>query len=305
MGPRSRDLLAALTDADLSTTPSRSAPAARSTLGYATVRATRITYVGELGWELYVPTEFAVGVYEDLMAAGADLGVRRGGYYAIESLRLEKGYRAFGRELTPDVQTRSRPGCCSPASSRPTSTSSAAPRSRRPGPTARAAGVVVLGRRPGRDAVGWRADAARRRPPGQVTSAAWGETVGAASASRTLWDPAGDPIDPAWVRAASYQVDVGADVLPISVSLRPLVDPDGLRTKASDDGSDLAEDALPLLGVLLDGEQVVLAQGLELGEPCLGRRRRLPGLTAELGERGQRRLGLCRAGGEDLGLSAR
>jgi 4-methylaminobutanoate oxidase (formaldehyde-forming) len=65
------------------------------------VRATRITYVGELGWELYVPAEFAVGVYEDLMKAGAAFGVGRGGYYAIESLRLEKGYRAFGRELTP------------------------------------------------------------------------------------------------------------------------------------------------------------------------------------------------------------
>ena len=71
-------------------------------MGYATVRATRITYVGELGWELYVPAEFAVGVYEDLMAAGAEFGVARGGYYAIESLRLEKGYRAFGRELTPN-----------------------------------------------------------------------------------------------------------------------------------------------------------------------------------------------------------
>ena len=71
-------------------------------LGYATVRATRITYVGELGWELYVPAEFAVGVYEDLMAAGEHFGVARGGYYAIESLRLEKGYRAFGRELTPN-----------------------------------------------------------------------------------------------------------------------------------------------------------------------------------------------------------
>ena len=66
------------------------------------MRATRITYVGELGWELYVPAEFAVGVYEDLMTAGADLGVVNAGYYAIESLRLEKGYRAFGRELTPD-----------------------------------------------------------------------------------------------------------------------------------------------------------------------------------------------------------
>ena len=58
--------------------------------------------MGELGWELYVPAEFAVGAYEDLMAAGADLGLANAGYYAIESLRLEKAYRAFGRELTPD-----------------------------------------------------------------------------------------------------------------------------------------------------------------------------------------------------------
>ena len=64
--------------------------------------ASRRTYVGELGWELYVPAEYAGGVYDALMQAGADLGVRNAGYYAIESLRLEKGYRAWGRELTPD-----------------------------------------------------------------------------------------------------------------------------------------------------------------------------------------------------------
>ncbi len=102
MGPRSRDLLARLTRADLSDAAFGFGTSALIDLGYSTVRATRLTYVGELGWELYVPTEFAVGVYEDLMTAGADLGVLNAGYYAIESLRLEKGYRAFGRELTPD-----------------------------------------------------------------------------------------------------------------------------------------------------------------------------------------------------------
>src|SRR5688572_25918462 len=102
MGPRSRELLSRLTPADLSTSAFPFGTTREIELGYATVRATRITYVGELGWELYVPTEFAVGVYEDLMAAGAVLGVAKGGYYAIESMRLEKGYRAFGRELTPD-----------------------------------------------------------------------------------------------------------------------------------------------------------------------------------------------------------
>ena len=93
--------LSALTSADLSDEAFPFGTSQQISLGYATVRATRITYVGELGWELYVPAEFAVGVYEDLMSAGAALGVERGGYYAIESLRLEKGYRAFGRELTP------------------------------------------------------------------------------------------------------------------------------------------------------------------------------------------------------------
>ena len=66
------------------------------------MRATRITYVGELGWELYVPSEFAVGVYEQLLDAGRDHGLAQAGYYAINSLRLEKGYRAWGSDLTPD-----------------------------------------------------------------------------------------------------------------------------------------------------------------------------------------------------------
>src|SRR5262249_15116437 len=102
MGPRSRELLSRLTSADLGNEAFGFSSSKLIDLGHATVRATRLTYVGELGWELSVPADFAVGVYEDLMAAGADLGVVNAGYYAIESLRLEKGYRAFGRELTPD-----------------------------------------------------------------------------------------------------------------------------------------------------------------------------------------------------------
>src|SRR4029077_840059 len=102
MGPASRQLLGRLTGSDLDDGAFPFGTSRMIDLGYATVRATRITYVGELGWELYVPAEFAAGVYDDLMTAGADLGVVNAGYYAIESLRLEKAYRAFGRELTPD-----------------------------------------------------------------------------------------------------------------------------------------------------------------------------------------------------------
>ena len=102
MGPRSRDLLASLSDDDLSDEAFPFRASRQISLGYFTVRATRITYVGELGWELYVPCEFAVGVFELLTRAGREFGLVNAGYYAIESMRLEKGYRAYGRELTPD-----------------------------------------------------------------------------------------------------------------------------------------------------------------------------------------------------------
>jgi len=102
MGPRSRDLLSRLTRADLSNAAFPFAASREIWLGRALVRASRITYVGELGWELYVPVEFAAGVYDALQEAGGDLGLADAGYYAIESLRVEKAYRAWGRELTTD-----------------------------------------------------------------------------------------------------------------------------------------------------------------------------------------------------------
>src|SRR5438094_844588 len=99
MGPRSRELLSRLTDADLSNAAFPFGTSREIELGHASVRATRITYVGELGWELYVPTEFATRVYDDVIAAGADLGLRHAGYHAMDSLRMEKGYRSWGHDI--------------------------------------------------------------------------------------------------------------------------------------------------------------------------------------------------------------
>jgi 4-methylaminobutanoate oxidase (formaldehyde-forming) len=102
MGPRSRELLQALTPDDLS---DRTFPFATSRdieLGLALVRASRITYVGELGWELYVPTYFIQGVYDELIAAGAGRGLVLAGYHALNSLRIEKGYRHWGHDITDE-----------------------------------------------------------------------------------------------------------------------------------------------------------------------------------------------------------
>jgi glycine cleavage system T protein len=99
MGPRSRQLLSRLTSADLSTAAFPFGTTREIELGQAPVRATRITYVGELGWELYVHTEFAAAVYDDVVAAGEGLGLRHAGFHAMDSLRMEKGYRSWGHDI--------------------------------------------------------------------------------------------------------------------------------------------------------------------------------------------------------------
>ena len=102
MGPRSRELLQSLTPADLSNNAFRFATSREIELGYGLVRASRITYVGELGWELYIPTEFAAGVYEQIIAAGEDIGLSHAGYHALDSLRIEKAYRHWGHDITDE-----------------------------------------------------------------------------------------------------------------------------------------------------------------------------------------------------------
>jgi 4-methylaminobutanoate oxidase (formaldehyde-forming) len=102
MGPNSRALLGHVTNADLSNQGFPFGTAQTIEIGRATVRAVRITYVGELGWEIHIPASQAVTVYELLMKAGRELGAVNAGHYAINSLRLEKGYRAWGADISPD-----------------------------------------------------------------------------------------------------------------------------------------------------------------------------------------------------------
>ena len=102
MGPKAREVLAKVCSDDVSNDAFPFASAREVSIAGAPVLALRITYVGELGWELHIPTEFTVSVYEALMEAGKDYGITNAGYRAIESLRLEKGYRAWGSDIGPD-----------------------------------------------------------------------------------------------------------------------------------------------------------------------------------------------------------
>ncbi|MEZ4515156.1 MAG: FAD-dependent oxidoreductase [Chloroflexota bacterium] len=102
MGPQSRALLSKLTDADLSSAAFPFGTSQEIDLAYARVRATRMTYVGEMGWEINAPTEFAQGLYDAIMAAGEEFGVVNAGYHAMNSLRIEKGYRHWGDDMTDE-----------------------------------------------------------------------------------------------------------------------------------------------------------------------------------------------------------
>ena len=176
MGPDSRELLATLTSADLGDEAFRSARASDLT-GLLHGRATRITYVGELGWELYVPAEFAVGVYEDLMAAGASSGCPR---------RLLRHRVAAPGEGLPRLRAGTDPDdnpveagllfACKLKTDVPFLGRAAVEKAKAEGPRRRLVGFSVGSA----DPMLWGGELILRDGvvAGQVTSAAWGETAG-------------------------------------------------------------------------------------------------------------------------------
>ena len=102
MGPRARDLLQSLTPADMSNETFPFATSREIELGYGLVRASRITFVGELGWELYVPSEFMQSAYDEIVSAGQSFGLVHAGYHALNSLRIEKAYRHWSHDITDE-----------------------------------------------------------------------------------------------------------------------------------------------------------------------------------------------------------
>ena len=229
MGPRSADLLSTVSDDPFDDGSFPFGTSREVRLGSVLVRATRITYVGELGWELYVPTELAAGVYDELFRAGADLGIRAAGYYAIEAMRLEKGYRAFGRELTTETGpvAAGLTFACKLATDVDFLGRTAVEAARAVTPPRRVVSFVVGDP----TAYPWGGELVLRdgRPVGQVTSAAWGATVGAGVGLALVGDREAGEATGDWVRTGEWTVDVAGDRHPLTVGLRPPLDPHGLR----------------------------------------------------------------------------
>ena len=102
MGPKSRDLMQTLSPTDFSNEAFPFATMQEIDLGYARVMASRITYVGELGWEIYVPVEFTQDVFDLIVQKGQNFNLKLAGYHAMDSLRLEKAYRHWGHDITDE-----------------------------------------------------------------------------------------------------------------------------------------------------------------------------------------------------------
>jgi 4-methylaminobutanoate oxidase (formaldehyde-forming) len=229
MGPRSRDLLAALSPDGFDNESFPFGTSREVRMGTAMVRATRITYVGELGWELYVPTDLAAGVYDELFRAGSSLGVRPAGYYAIEAMRLEKGYRAFGRELTTETGpvAAGLTFACKLSSGIDFVGRSAVEQARAVTPARRIVPFVVGDPA----AYPWGGELMLRDgvTAGQVTSAAWGAAVGAGVGLALVGDRGERAAPASWIRSGSWEIDLGGERYPVTVGLRPPFDPDGAR----------------------------------------------------------------------------
>jgi len=230
MGPYARELLQRVSTARLDNTAFPFGASRQIDLGYATVRATRITYVGELGWELYVPVEFAVGVFETLSAAGTQFGLRNAGYYAIDSLRLEKGYRAWGRELSPDlnpyeaglgfaVKLDKAGGFVG---------LEALAKIKHEGVRRRVVSLVVDA--PQSNLWGNELILRDGVPVGFVTSAAFGHTLGKPVALGVITRSDG-LADKPWVDGGAYSIDLAGERFAATVSLAAPYDPSGRRVR--------------------------------------------------------------------------
>ena len=234
MGPRSRELLSGLTDADLSNEAFPFATSREIDLAMARVRATRMTYVGELGWELYVPTEFALHVYDALVEAGESVGLRHAGYHAMHSLRIEKAYRSWGHDIS-DEDTPLEAGL-----------GFAVAWGKEGGFIGREAllrlrerGAPGLTRRLVQFALEDPEPLLYHNEPiwrdgvlvGRISSGMYGHTLGRAIGLGYVANDGPEGVTPEWIIAGSYELEVAAERFPARVSLRPMYDPTAARVR--------------------------------------------------------------------------
>ena len=229
-GPKSRALLASLTDADLSNDGFPFASSREVDAGHARVIANRLTYVGELGWELIVPTEFAQHVCDRLLAEGEGFGLRPAGYHALEHLRSERAYREYELDLTPEDTPFEAGLGFTVRLDKPHGFigRNALLRQKEVGPLARR---LVIFRLKDPEPVPFGEEAIRMdgRIVGYVSSGAYGFTLGASVGMGYVRHP--DGVTGELVESASWEIEIACERYPAEASLRAFYDPFGTRVR--------------------------------------------------------------------------
>ncbi len=230
-GPRSREVLAALTDADVSNDALPYRAAREIAIGFAKVLCLRITYLGELGYELYVPAEQAGPLYDRVIAAGAGFGLRRAGLKALASLRMEKAYRDYGHDIdnTDDVWEAGLGFAVALDKPEGFIGRDAALALKAAGPLRRRLVQVLL---TDPDPLLFHGEIVRRagRAVGYVRAASYGFTLGGSVGLAMI--ELDEPITQAVLDAGGWEIEVGGRSWPAVLSLRPMYDPTASRIKS-------------------------------------------------------------------------
>lgn len=230
MGPKARDVLATVTKADVSNAAFPFGHVREIDIAGHKVRALRVTYVGELGWELHVPIEATGEVFDALTAAGKPHGIRPVGYRALESLRLEKGYRAWGSDITPnDTPLEAGLGWAVKLKKNTDflgrralqAVNGAVPKKRFAGFTVADRDIVLVGRETIlRDG----------QPVGYLTSGGYGYTVEKNIGYGYVRNEGGVSDD--FLASGNYELVVATEKVPARLHMEPLYDPAGDKVKA-------------------------------------------------------------------------
>lgn len=230
-GPKSRELLQSITSADLSNEAFPFRTAREIDIGFGKVLCIRITYLGELGYELYIPTEQALHVYDRIVEAGKSFGLVHAGLKALASLRMEKGYRDYGHDIDntdPVLEAglgyfvdMKKPGGFL-GKDAVLAKKAAGPLKRRI--------LQILLKDP--EPMMFHAEIVYRngKTVGYVRAASYGHTLGGAVG--LVMVEAGEPIDAAYVASGTWEVDIANRRYPAEASIKPFYDPDMKRVKA-------------------------------------------------------------------------
>ncbi|MBM3124950.1 MAG: FAD-dependent oxidoreductase [Chloroflexi bacterium] len=228
MGPNSRALLGKLTNADLSNAAFPFGTTQEIEFAHAYARATRMTYVGELGWELYIPTEFAQHIYDALIAEGKAFDLKHCGYHALNSLRIEKGYRHWGHDMSDeDTPLEAGLGFAVKLDKEEFNGRAVLLRQKTDGVKKRLVQFAMQDAQPllYHNEPIWR----NGEIVGHITSGMFGHTIGSCIGLGYVHHK--EPITADWVEAGAYEIEVAGERFPARASLNPFYDPKGLRIR--------------------------------------------------------------------------